>query len=917
MKARSIFVILIIFSFLLSPNSIYASTGEIYPCNLQCEYLGNPSVIDILSPRLSWINKTVRDDIQGQRQTAWQIRVASSPDKLSAGNPDLWDSGKTKNDSSLFIKYDGKPLQSCQQCWWQVRVWDANKNISEWSEPAYWGMGLLTETDWQANWIGVPWQGEEAVPVTRLEEAPPVPLLRKEFTTLNNKHIKSARVYTTGLGYFEIYINGEKVGRDILAPAQTNYDKRPGLINRSIPVEDNFTEYKVMYLCYDLTTQLRKGQNAIGAVLGNGFYHSDSGWTMAYGSPRFIAQLHIEYTDGTEQVIVSDTSWMVSRSAILHNGLYSGEMYDANREQSGWNTAGFNDSGWQPAVIRRTPYGKLKAQMTPTDKVMERLKPVSITKTGEKSYKIDFGEEISGRVSLLDIQSQRGDTLSVKYVSESPNGKHIYICRGGGESHTPRFTWYVFREVEINGWNGELTPEQVIAEAVYTDVGTIGKFECSNPLFNQINRIWWRSMTDNIHGSIMSDCPHRERSAYTGDGQTVCVTAMHNLDMKSFYTKWIEDIRGAQNPVTGYVPNGAPWQPGCGGGVAWGAAINIMPWEFYLHYGDMDMLARNFEAMKKQVGYLTNWRLPDGTIESKAPMGSEKPHEWMNLGEWCPPDVMLPNALVHTFYFWYCADLTARTARVLSQKEDANVYSKMADDIRNAFISRFYDAEAKSFGKYGANIFALYMMKGLDTEMKTNVIQSLHKDIVQAGGNLDTGVFGTQFFFEVLAENGLNELAFEAMNKRTYPSYGHWIEQGATTTWEEWGGRNSRNHPMFGNGLTWFYRCLAGMKADEHMPGYKHIILKPQPVEKIDWASYHHGTLYGDAGIKWNKNNGKLSMEITIPVGTTATVYMPVTQDTAKDALRKNCNKWVELEQIKNNYAIYKVTGSGKFFFTE
>lgn len=902
---------------LLSKN-LPVSIGEIYPDELQCEYLINPQAVDVVNPRLFWINKAVHNEQRGQRQTAWQIRVATNLDLLLAENPDLWDSGRIENDSSLFIEYRGKALKSRQQCWWQVRVWDADKKSSKWSKPAYWGMGLLEEKDWKANWIGVPWQEEDATLLNPsfhkvLENTSPAPLLRKTFTIQQGKKVQSARVYTTGLGYFELYLNGDKVGTDVLVPAQTNYDRRPGLINCGIPVEDNFMEYKVMYLCYDLTKQLQVGQNAIGAILGNGFYNSDSGWTMPYGSPRFIAQLHIEYVDGTNEVIVTDPSWKVSKSAILHNGVYTGEMYDANREQQGWSQAKFNDSAWKLAVVRSSPYGKLKANMAPTDRIMSHYRPIEIQKIGDKHYHIDFGEEISGWVSLRHIQNQLGDTISVKYISESNNGQHVYICKGGQESYAPRFTWYVFREVEILGWNGDLTTDNIVADAVYTGVETTGRFECSNDLFNKINRMFWRSLTDNLHGSIMSDCPHRERSPYTGDGQLACASAMHNLDMSAFYTKWIDDIRGSQNPITGYVPNSAPWQPGCGGGVAWGAAINIMPWEFYLHYGDRIMLEHNFEAMKMQTNYLENWKLGDGTILAEAPLGSDKPNEWMNLGDWSPAAAFLPNELVHTFYFWRCADLVARVAQILNRDADAIHYYAIATDVRNAFITKFYNKDTGSFGKYGANIFALYMMKDMNIEIKDHVIQSLRRDIAETEGHLDTGAFATQFFFEVLAENGLNELAFEAMNKRTYPSYGYWVEQGATTTWEEWGGRHSHNHPMFGGALTWFYRCLAGVRVDESTPGFKHILFRPQPIGDVNCASYYTRTLYGDAGIKWEQKDGKLFVDITIPIGTTATVYMPMLIKKSSDSVEHNCNDLVELVGIEKECIIYKIHGSGKF----
>lgn len=897
--------------------STLATHAQVSPTQLRCEYLENPPVVDIVNPRLSWVN-SAREGDRGQKQTAWEIQVASTKEKLLNNQGDLWVSGKVKSDRSFNIKYAGKPLTSRQDCWWRVRTWDKNGIASDWSEPAFWSMGLLNADEWKAKWIGAPWQGEEALPKPPRGDGnaapqplpPPAPLLRKSIAI--NKEITSARAFVTGLGFFEFYVNGAKVGEDVLVPNVTLYAKRPGLENNYISLPDNFREYRVMYLSYDITDMLRKGDNAIGAILGNGFYNAPINWTHSYGSPRFFGQVYISYTDGTEDVIVSDESWKASKSPIVMDLVYDGEHYDARLEQPGWCTPGFDDSTWETVVIRKTPEGHMKAHMSPTDRVMEKLKPVKIESLGDGKFKVDFGEEISGWLRLRNVVGEAGRKIDIKYICESPMGANSYTLKGGGpESYAARFTWFVFREVEISNWPGELKPENLVAEAVYSDVQTTGKFECSNPLFSNINKIWWRSQTDNMHGGIASDCPHRERSPYTGDGQVACVTVMHNFDARAFYTKWIQDILGAQNPETGYVPNGAPWQPGCGGGVAWGAAMQIMPWEFYLHYGDTDMLKNNFEGMEGYIKYMLTWTNEDGIMFSQAP-GPANPNRWLNLGDWAPASELPPDDMVHTFYLWRCADLTAQTAKVLGKEKEAKYYAQLAGRTKGAFQSKYYNKESGSYGPYGGNIFALRM--GVPSDQYSKVVAALRSDIVNNNGHLDTGIFGTQFFFEVLSENGLHDLAFEAMNKKTQPSYGWWIEQGATTTWEHWNGRGSRNHPMFGGGIVWFYRVLAGMNTDPAQPGYRNIIFNPRPAGDVTSASYSNKTPYGTAGIKWEKTAEQFRITIEVPVGSTATVYVPASKQSDVTEGGKKVDDPVRFERIENGYAIYSV-GSGNYSF--
>ncbi len=896
----------------------FFTVAEINPTELTCEYLANPAVVDEKNPRLGWINIAKKKE-RGQSQTAWQIRVAGSKEKLST--PDLWDSGKTTGNQSSRVRYEGQPLMSRQDCWWQVRVWDRNGVVSEWSEPAYWRMGILNPSEWLAKWIGAPWQGEEALPkpanpsVPLPEELPPpAPMFRKEFSVIKN--IEKAVVYVTGLGYFELWLNGEKVGDDVLVPNQTNYGKRPELINLGIPLPDDFRNYKVMYLAYNVKDKLKEGQNVIGSLVGNGFYNPAKSWAEGYGTPRFIAQMHITYTDGSEEMVITDESWKASKSPILMDMVYYGEQYDARMEQPGWCTSGFDDSKWESVALRKAPEGDLVAHTAHPDKVVEQLKPVRIEKMYDGTYCIDFGVEVSGWVKLSDVKGPEGHKIEIKYLSNYHSGDNSYTFSGKEkENYAARFNWFIFREVEIKNWPGVLNPEQITAEVVHTYVEESATFETSNPLFNDINKIWKRSQTDNMHGGIASDCPHRERSAYTGDGQVACVTVMHNFDTRNFYHKWIHDIIDAQIKETGYVPNAAPWQPGCGGGVAWGAAISIMPWEFYLHYGSKDILEDAYPAMKEYIRYMQSWVDNDGIMFSQRTGRDGKVLKWFNLGDWVAPGDLPPQDLVHTFYFWRCADLTAKSAAVLGKKGEAKKYLELAESTKKAFYKRFYNYEKGTYGDAGANIFALKM--GVPENQYLQVIKSLKSNIKTNNGHLDTGIFGTQFFFETLSENGMHELAYEAMNKKEEPGYGRWLELGATTTRENWNTDGSHNHPMFGGGLAWYYRKLAGMNADPENPGYRHIIFKPQPPDELSFVKYYNHTAYGEAGIHWRKEDDSFLMDVVVPVGCSATVYVPAAknQEVLENGKEISDSEFVKSARYEEDYQVFHIS-SGKYTFS-
>lgn len=858
-QMKNLKYLLLIICCLITAESLNARTSSsIFPENLTCEYAEAP-VLDIQNPRLSWINVNP-DGVQGAAQTAYRIRVSDSPEGF---RKPVWDSGKVISDDSAFITYDGAQLRPCTTYWWQVKVWDESGKPSQWSEPASWHMGILSQDGWKGQWIGAPWQGEKPYDMMKSTDVLPAPILRKEFSL--QKKVRKAFFYGTGLGYFELYVNGQRVGEDYLSPNQTNYHTRPELDTRYITVEDPFEEYLVMYLTYDLTEMLQNGTNTVGAVLGNGFFDPVQRWPlMGYGTPRFMGQLEIEYEDGTKEVIASDTTWKAEKSAILSDQIFLGEHYDARLEHKGWAENGYDDSGWSYAAAKDAPIGKLVPQNGPSDRIIRRYQPVEITKGDGGIFKVKFPVEVSGWVALKHLNLREGQKVDIKYISESPgNGSNSYTANGSGdESYHARFTWFVFSEVEIAGLDA-LDKEQIEAHMVCSDVETAGTFRTSNQLINKINEIWQQSQLDNMHGAIASDCPHRERSPYTGDGQIACATVMYNFSAQTFYNKWIRDIRGAQ-VADGYVPNSAPWQPGCGGGVGWGAAMEIIPWEFYRHYGDMRVLEQNFAAMRRHVRWMLTWVDPQTGI-----MHSKDKEKWKNLGDWLPPRELPRNELVHTFFLWLCADITAQTATVLG--EDPSEFAAIRDAAAKAFHENFYDPQTGSYGKHGSNVLALRM--GVPQDRYEKVVKALRANLAEVNDHIDTGITGTRYLFEVLCDNGMADLAYKIINQRDFPSFGWWIEQGATVTWENWNGADSHNHPMFGGGIGWFYRDLAGLRCRE--AGYKSFDIRPVVPVGLEWVEYDHKTTYGTISVSWKHKDGRFTLECDIPVGTSATVWMP------------------------------------------
>ena len=896
---------------------VAGAASKLRPQRLRTEHMENPGVIDTRSPRLSWVNTPASESVKNASQSACRLVVATSEEKLEKGDYDAWDSGRIPTSQSYLVEYAGSTLKDGEDYFWRVMVWDNDGKASDWSETASWGMGFTDAGRWKARWIGAPWQGEahkKAIDPKKGRRDYPAPLLRKEFPVGSN--LVKAKAFVTGLGYFELHVNGKKVGDDLLVPNFTNYTRRNDLDKYGIVINDNFAGYRVMYLAYDITGMLRKGDNAIGAILGNGFYDATTGWVCPFGTPRFLCQLELTYADGRTETVVTDDSWKAAQSAIIADGPFDGEVYDARCEISGWDTPGFDDRAWPCAAYRRAPDGELTAHTAPTDKVTETFAPVALNRNGDGSWEVSFPVELSGWIRFKDLKAQKGDTIDVKYHCDQPLGVHRYIAgKDGKVNHAPRFTWYVFSKATIKGVEN-LSPSNLVAEAVNTELDITSDFTASNAMLDTINTIWRRSQIDNMHGGVASDCPHRERAPYTGDGQVAMNTVMANFDAAAFYRKWMRDMRDAQNVETGYVPNGAPWQPGCGGGVAWGAAMNVMPWEFYKHYGDRRVLEENYPAMKAQAAYMLGWLTEHGTMLAQRGNDNDPNHTptyWLNLGDWCAPYELPSQELVHTFYLWRCLDYTARAARALSLNSDEGFYARKAAEVAEAFHKRFYNPEVKSYGDFGSNVFALEM--GVPESYRQDVVETFAKEIGEKhGGHLNTGIYATRYLFEQLGANGLNDLAYGAMTKRGYPGFGHWLDQGATVTWEKWNGQDSHNHPMFGGALMWFYNTLAGVQPDEDAPGFRHFTVRPVLAAGLPSVRYATMTPYGEVVSEVRHNGGEVRMNVTVPAGATATVMIPLPQGSTGATAGFADGTPLGKSVVSNGYCITEV-GQGSWEF--
>jgi alpha-L-rhamnosidase len=846
-----------------APDADRPDAADLQAANLRCEYRHDPLGINSPNPRLSWQILSTR---RGVTQAAFRILVASSESLLQADHGDLWDTGKTSSDRSIQIEYAGKALVSGQRCYWKVQVWDAIGRSSPWSKPAMWSMGLLKPADWTAQWIGP----DSALFDASQKAPPPAPMLRKTFAL--TKPIRRATAYICGLGYYELYINGSKVGDHVLDPPVTQYDKR------------------ALYVTYDLGDRLNVGNNALGVVLGSSWYNSTvpDAWGFEKASwralPQVRLQVEVEYQDGSVQQLVSDSSWKCGTGPLLFDQTRVGEIYDARLEKPGWATAEYDDSGWAHASLRQGIAGAMSASNVEPIKVVGTVKPIKVTEPKPGVFVFDIGQNLAGRPQLTaaapagtvvhmkcgELLNDDDGTVSQKNISQHVKSPEFqcdsYTFKGDGvETWEPTFTYHGFQYVQVDGLPGKPAADAVVAKEVRTSFDSAGSFECSNPLLNKIEKASVWSYASNFVG-IPTDCPHREKNGWTGDAHLAAQMGLEHFHAEAAYAQWIltlEDTMRADGKLPGIAPT-AGWGYNRLDGPAWESAYLLIPWQLYQQSGDTRILTSHYDGFKRWVDYYT--RISKDHIVS------------YGLGDWAPVKSKTPAALTSTAFYHRDLLILAATAKLLNKDGEARQYDELAQEVRRAFNRHFYDAAT---GQYGggtqtALACALYERLAEDSQ-RAKVAANLAENVRQTGNHIDTGILGAKYLLRALSDTGHGDEAWALATQRTAPSWGNWIDRGATTLWEEWDGSQSRNHIMFGDISSWFIEYLAGIRPDATAPGYKKIIVHPLLLGDLTSARSTRECMYGTISCSWARDggDGKLTMQVVIPANTSATVYVP------------------------------------------
>jgi alpha-L-rhamnosidase len=882
---------------------------------LRCEMLDNPAGIDVALPRLSWeINGTQRHILQ----TAYQLLVASSPEKLAANEGDLWNPGKVSSAQSIHVPYAGKPLQSRTACYWKVKVW-TTRGESDWSAPAQWSMGLLKAGDWQASWIGMdrgfPWDSAESK-FSRLSAR----YFRRAFEV--KPAVKRARVHIAGMGLYELYVNGQRIGNQVLAPAPTDYTK------------------SVKYNTFDITTALKQGNNAVGVVLGNGLF-----FTMrqaykphkirTFGYPKMLLQLEIEYADGSRQTIVSDKSWKLTTDGpIRTNNGYDGEEYDATKEIPGWNNTGFDDSRWLQPELVQSPGGQLSAQMNPPMRVMDTVKPVAVQTLKPGVHIIDMGQNMVGWLQIR-TKGRPGEKVTLRFAEtlqedgslftanlRDAKVTDVYTLKGEGvETWHPVFVYHGFRYVEVTA----ATVPEVEGQVIYDDISTTASFHSSDSTLDQVHQNAWWGIRGNYKGMPL-DCPQRnERMPWLGDRATGAHGESFLFDNAALYAKWLDDIAQSQTPE-GAIPDVAPayWRY-YSDNMTWPGTYVLVANMLYEQFGDQRSIARHYDTMKKWLAYMRGKYMTDFILTKD------------KYGDWCVPPESLQlihsrdstrrtdGALLATAYYYRLLTLMQRFAGLLDKPADAKEFAQLAANIKDAFNKKFFHADAAQYsnGTVTANLLPLYFGIVPDNARQAVFDHTVSNILDKYNGHISTGVIGTQWLMRSLSRMGRPDVAYCIASNRDYPSWGYMVEQGATTIWELWNGNtanpgmNSHNHVMLlGDLLIWYYEDLAGIAASPEQPAFKQIVMKPVPPKGLQTVKADFHSMYGVIGSEWRNEAGRFNWNIQVPANTTALVYIPARNEAQVKENGKTASaaEGVRFLRMEGDRALFEV-GSGNYFF--
>lgn len=875
--------------------------------NLQCEMLTNPEGIDVLKPRLSW---QIKSDVNDVKQTAYQIVVASTLENLNVNKADLWDSGKVTSNESVNIIYNGKKLGDRQNVFWKVTVF-TNKGEIKSATTAHFSIGILTYADWKSTrWIGYEKlsKDDSISQYSRLSAR----YLRKEIDL--KKQVKSAKVYIMGMGLYELYINGNKIGDQVLAPVPTDYTKN------------------VKYNVFDVTSQLKEGKNMLGTILGNGrFFAMRQDYKpykiKSFGFPKMALQLFVEYTDGSKDVIKTDDTWKLTTDGpILSNNEYDGEEYDARKEMKGWATTNFDDKNWVNARYVQEPGGFYEAQMSPYMKIMGEVKPISIKATAKGTYILDMGQNMVGWLQLK-VKGKSGDKITMKFAESLQKDGSLYIAnlrdakttdvytlKGEGEEiWEPRFIYHGFRFVEISGFPTKPTLDNFVGKVVYDDLKTTGTFESSDATVNQIFKNAWWGISGNYKGMPI-DCPQRnERQPWLGDRTTGAYGESFLFNNQTLYAKWLDDIKYSQTQDGG-LPDVAPafWRY-YGDNVTWPGTYITVGDMLYQQFGDAEVIKKQYPSMKKWMVYMEENYLQNDLMDKD------------KYGDWCVPPESLElirskdparltdGQLLSTAFYYQLLTIMKKFAKIANADADIAHYDDLATRIKKAFNAKFLNTEKNYYANNTVTANVLPLAFGLVPEnLKDKVFQNMvHEVEVTKNGHISTGVIGTQFLMRTLTNFGRGDLAFKLASNKTYPSWGYMVENGATTIWELWNGNtadptmNSQNHVMLlGDLLIWYYENMAGIKSNPDTPGFKQIIMKPDFKAGLTFVNASYESIQGLIKSNWKKNKNTLEWEITIPANSSAAVYLPTS--TVSD-VKVNKGKVSKNYKIENNQLILEL----------
>ncbi len=889
---------------LLLMGSCGFKNEDVWLESLSCENVCDPIGMDIPQPRFSW---KIKSDLRGVEQAGYQIMVSESLQGLKREESLCWNSGEELSDKTTNVVYEGENLQSDKTYYWQVGVLHNKSDRVVWSKPATFHTGLLDSSLWKASWIS-----------SREETGTRSPLLRKSFVV--KKRVKQAFVFVTAAGFYELYLNGTKVGKHVLDPAITDYRKT------------------ILYSAFEVSDLLKTGENVTGAMLGNGAYNRKNdkerylwgGVNLSLGNPCLLMQLNITYEDGTREQIVTDETWKYAWGPVTFNNIYGGEDYDARQEIKGWASEGLEDTDWAAVAVVQKPGGILKSQLIPPILVTDTILPVKQINQSPGVYLFDLGQNIVGwwhlevtgtegvsvRVrgaeTLNDLRFpkplENDDRLSLKYSYHSKVWSSYTLSGSGVEVYEPRFFYSGFRYLEVTTSNMEnLDSLQLEGCVVRSAIERNGSFLSSDSLLNQIHRAGlWSQMGNNL--GYPTDCPHREKGAYNGDGQVIAETSMHDFQMAAYYTKWLNDMKDAQEE-NGRIPNTSPTiMGGTGGGVAWGSAYILIPWWMSNYYDDARILQEHYPGMKRYLGYLKALGARDENPREPYIINNFDGY-WDSLGEWCAPGQHDgPNhPMVNTFYYFFNLQIMSQIAERLGKQKDSEQFSALADTIKSEINRKFFNPETLLYGT--EETYQTYQLLALighivpDT-LRPGVVATIVDDIRARDGHLNTGIIGTKYLWPTLVNEGYVDLAFQMVTKKTYPGYGYWLENGSTTLLEQWDGDNSHNHQMFGSVVEYFYKYLAGIQSPmegKTTRGYRHVNLQPFVPEGLTFVEASVETVSGTIKSSWNRTPDLFQYQISVPPNCTATVNIPIFDFEEVEVLEKGSKIWERNQWIGAN----------------